>query len=130
MYHIICHKQNFIEIVISETINNEEFAQILDNVIDYSNHVNYGNILFNTTKLRDTYTLKIFLQEFGFYSKFKHCVNRVAFLSSSEHESFMIQEFGTSSDMAIKTFGAQDYREAYHWIATRASLSHVSDTGS
>ena len=128
MYEIVRYERNFIEITITGVITRDEFQDILNEIKEYCNHVRDGGIIFDTSTMRDTLILKIFLEDFGFYRKFKNCVNRLAFLSQGEKERFMIQEFGPNPDMEIRTFSERDYKKAYDWVAKGASEISATET--
>jgi hypothetical protein len=130
MYNIVQHEQNIVEVDVSVAITRKEFKDVCDTIKDYSDHVSNGKIIFNTCKMKDTYILKVFLEDFGFYENFKDRVDRIAFVSSGDKERFMIQEFSTKSDLEIKTFERTEKKRAYAWLSSGNPAQYITEVQS
>jgi hypothetical protein len=126
MFDIIEHEQNIIEVIIDGALTRDEFRDIVDRISGYCQHCSDSKIVFNTCTMKDTFLLKIYLEDFGFYSNFKNCVDRVAFVSRTDKERFMIQEFGPVKELEIKTFPARDNKGAYHWVKSGSTAQRVT----
>lgn len=116
MYQVIWQEGHKIEIALSGALTEEEFKQVIHQLESLCASNPSINVLFDTTELSETYTFKIFLDEYDFYKKYKSHLNRVAFVSDRKFEKFMLEQFNKFTETEFKTFDLNQIEEARKWI--------------
>ncbi len=115
MYKFSSKEGYDIEVILSGALTAKEFNRITEHLESLLSSKMDFNVLFDTTKLLDHYTFKVFLDEYDFTKKYKSYLNRVAFVSDCRTEHFLLDQFYKNVYFELKTFNTID--EARNWIA-------------
>jgi hypothetical protein len=114
MYQFKSADGNNIEIVLQGALTRNEFRRMVEQIESLPSHNVDVNIIFDTRELRDHYTFKVFLDEFGFSKRYGSPVNHVAFVSDRESEVFLLEQFISNVEPVFKTFNQM--KSARKWM--------------
>jgi len=114
MYQAKSNMGNKIEFVLGDALSAKEFRSIIEQLESLSSYNDYVNIIFDTRDLVDSYTFKIFLDEYKSLNEDKLHRWRIAFVSDDESEVFLLNQFVKNAQLKLKTF--DQIEEARKWI--------------
>lgn len=115
MHEVVWQEGNGIEIVVWDELTKKEFQEVIHQLESLCAAHPKINVLFDASALKKA-NFPLILEEYDFYQKYRHHLERIAIISNSLIEKFVGGMFNRFTDAEIRVFPDKKEKSAQQWI--------------
>lgn len=115
MQEVVWQEGNSIEIIMWDDLTEDEFKQVIHQLESLCTANPKINVLLDAGGLKSA-EFRMIIDEYDFYKKYKHHLERVAVVSDSKFEGMMTGLFNRFTDAEFRVFPNEQTEEARKWI--------------
>ena len=115
MQEVVWQEGNSIEIIIWDDLTEDEFKQVIHQLESLCTAHPKIKVLLDAGGLKSA-GFQMIVDEYDFYKKYKHHLERVAVVSDSKFESVMTGLFNKFTDAEFRVFPNKQTEDARMWI--------------
>jgi hypothetical protein len=115
MYQVVWQDEHKIEITLSGELTVDEFRQVIHQLESLCAMYPGIHVLLDASSLQK-YEIKLILDEYDFYKKYRSHLKRVALVSDKAVETFLFDKLNKFTETDFKSFDTEDIEAARAWI--------------
>lgn len=115
MQEVVWQEKNQIEIQFWDHLSRDEFKEALHQLESLAAQNPKINVMIDAVGM-DGFDTGIVIDEYSFYQKYKDHLDRVAIISDSKFQDFLVNQFNKFSDVEVKAYINDEIDEARKWI--------------
>jgi hypothetical protein len=115
LYEVIWQDANRIEILLAEHLTADEFQQVIHQLESLCTAHPHINVLLDAGRLHK-YDFDVVLENYSFFKDYKTHLQKVALVSDSKFQAFLLDKFNKFTDTEFRTFRDDEIEEARDWI--------------
>ena len=115
MQEVVWQENNQIEIQFWNHLTRDEFKEAVHQLESLAAQHPKINVMIDAVGM-DGFDAGVVIDDYGFYQKYKDRLDRVAVISDSKFQSFLVEQFDKFSDVEIRTYTNDQIDEARKWI--------------
>ena len=115
MQEVVWQEKNQIEIQFWNTLTRDEFKEAMHQLESLAAQHHKINVLIDAVGV-EKFEPSVLIEDFEFYQKYNSHLDRVAVVSDSAFQRFIVEQFGKFADTEVRTFPDKSIDEARTWI--------------